>query len=75
MLVGAGAIRRPEVSMLETALNLAQKGTDLNIDFTLNGVVALIAGILILIFPSLLARLVAAYLILIGIIQIFDIRI
>jgi uncharacterized membrane protein HdeD (DUF308 family) len=61
--------------MLETALNLAQKGTDLNIDFTLNGVVALIAGILILIFPSLLARLVAAYLILIGIIQIFDIRI
>ena len=61
--------------MLETALNLAQRGTDLNIDFTLNGVVALIAGILILIFPSLLARLVAAYLILIGIIQIFDIRI
>jgi hypothetical protein len=61
--------------MLETALNLAQKGTDVNIDFTLNGVVALIAGILILIFPSLLARLVAAYLILIGLIQVFDLRI
>jgi hypothetical protein len=61
--------------MLEAALDLAQKGTDLNIDFTLNGVVALIAGVLILIFPSLLARLVAAYLILIGLIQIFDIRI
>jgi hypothetical protein len=60
--------------MLETALNLAQKGTDVNIDFTLNGVVALIAGILILIFPSLLARLVAAYLILIGLIQVFDLR-
>jgi hypothetical protein len=61
--------------MLEAALNLAQKGTDVNIDFTLNGVVALIAGILILIFPSLLARLVAAYLILIGLIQVFDLRI
>jgi hypothetical protein len=61
--------------MLETALNLAQRGTDVNIDFTLNGVVALIAGILILIFPSLLARLVAAYLILIGLIQVFDLRI
>jgi hypothetical protein len=61
--------------MLETALNLAQKGTDVNLDFTLNGVVALIAGILILIFPSLLARLVAAYLILIGLIQVFDLRI
>lgn len=60
--------------MLETALDLAQKGTDVNIDLTLNGVVALIAGILILIFPSLLARLVAAYLILIGLIQVFDLR-
>jgi hypothetical protein len=61
--------------LLETALNLAQKGTDVNIDFTLSGVVALIAGILILVFPSLLARLVAGYLILIGLIQVFDLRI
>jgi Protein of unknown function (DUF3096) len=60
--------------LLETALNLAQKGTDVNIDLTLNGVVALLAGILILIFPSLLARVVAAYLILIGLIQVFDLR-
>jgi hypothetical protein len=60
--------------LLETAITLAQKGTDVNIDLTLNGVVALLAGILILIFPSLLARVVAAYLILIGLIQVFDLR-
>ncbi|MGI8521356.1 MAG: DUF3096 domain-containing protein [Actinomycetota bacterium] len=44
----------------------------MNINFALNGVVALIAGILILVFPSLLSRLVAAYLIIIGLIQVFD---
>jgi Protein of unknown function (DUF3096) len=61
--------------LLETALTLAQRGTNVNIDFTLSGAVALIAGILILVFPSLLARLVAAYLIVIGLIQVFDLRI
>ena len=61
--------------MLAAAAALAQKGSDVSIDVTLNGVVALVAGILILIFPSLLARLVAAYLILIGLIEVFDLRI
>jgi hypothetical protein len=71
-LVGFG---RSEVVMLAAAAALAQKGSDVSIDFTLNGVVALVAGILILIFPSLLARLVAAYLILIGLIEVFNLRI
>lgn len=57
---------------MEWALELAQKGQQIDINFALNGVVALIAGILILIFPSLLARLVAAYLIIVGMIQVFD---
>jgi hypothetical protein len=57
---------------MEWALELAQKGQQIEINFALNGVVALIAGILILIFPSLLSRLVAAYLIIIGLIQVFD---
>jgi Protein of unknown function (DUF3096) len=61
--------------MLAAAAALAQKSSDVSIDFTLNGVVALVAGILILIFPSLLARLVAAYLILIGLIEVFNLRI
>ena len=61
--------------MLEAAVTVAQRGADVNIDFSLNGIVALIAGILILIFPSLLARLVAAYLIVIGVIEVFDLRI
>jgi hypothetical protein len=59
---------------MEWALELAQRGQQIDINFALNGVVALIAGILILIFPSLLARLVAAYLIITGLIQVFDLR-
>jgi hypothetical protein len=59
---------------MEWALELAQKSQEIDINFALNGIVALIAGILILIFPSLLARLVAAYLIIIGLIQVFDLK-
>lgn len=42
---------------------------------TLNGVIALAIGVLILIVPRLLNYLVAGYLIIIGLIQIFDINI
>ena len=38
-------------------------------------VLSLIAGILILIYPKILNYVVAIYLILIGLVQIFDIRI
>jgi Protein of unknown function (DUF3096) len=74
MLARAHWTQPTEVPIAGDSLTLAQKGTDVNIDLTLNGVVALLAGILILIFPSLLARVVAAYLILIGLIQVFDLR-
>ena len=53
---------------------LASK-TSINLHLALPGIIALIAGVLILIFPSLLARLVAGYLIIIGLIQVFNLHI
>ena len=56
---------------------LAQRGGDAEVDLnlTLNGIVALAAGVLILVFPKILNYIVAGYLIFIGIVEIFDIRI
>ncbi len=53
-------------------LFLAQ-AVDLN--FRLNGIVALLAGILILLIPRLLNYIIAIYLILIGLVQVFNLRI
>jgi uncharacterized membrane protein HdeD (DUF308 family) len=61
--------------MVQDAILLAQKGAELDINFRLHGIVALIAGILILIFPRLLNYLVAGYLIVVGVIQVFDVSI
>lgn len=52
---------------------LAQRG-EVEVNLTLPGILALVAGVLILIFPKLLNYLVAAYLILVGLILIFDVR-
>jgi uncharacterized membrane protein HdeD (DUF308 family) len=62
-------------SMLDFVV-LAQETTQVNdvtVNLTLPGVLALLAGILILIVPRVLNYVVAIYLILVGIIQIFDI--
>ncbi len=40
----------------------------------LSGIIALVLGVLILIFPKLLNRLVAAYLIIIGVISVFHLH-
>jgi hypothetical protein len=61
--------------MLATLATLAQRGGEVDVRFTLDGVVALLAGILILIMPKLLNYIVAAYLIYVGAVQLFDIRI
>lgn len=55
---------------------LAQRRTDaeIELDLTLNGIIALAAGILILIFPKVLNYIVAVYLIVVGLVDIFDIR-
>ncbi|MBF1999991.1 MAG: DUF3096 domain-containing protein [Synechococcales cyanobacterium C42_A2020_086] len=51
---------------------LAQEAVQ--IGFRLNGVIALLAGILILAVPRLLNLIVAIYLILIGLIEVFGLR-
>ncbi len=53
-------------------LTLAQNAS-IDVDLTLPGVIALLFGVLIFFFPKFLNYLVAAYLIIVGIIQIFDI--
>ncbi|MBW4474010.1 MAG: DUF3096 domain-containing protein [Leptolyngbya sp. BL-A-14] len=45
------------------------------VNFRLSGIVALIAGILILAIPRLLNLIVAIYLIVIGLVQVFNLRI
>lgn len=54
---------------------LAQKSSNIAFSISINGVVALIAGILILILPRLLNYIVAVYLIVIGLVEIFNLRI
>jgi hypothetical protein len=55
-------------------VTLAQ-ATEVKVNLTLPGILALVAGILILVFPRFLNYLVAAYLIIVGLILIFDVRI
>lgn len=45
------------------------------VSFRLNGLLALLAGVLILLIPRLLNLIVALYLILIGLIEVFGLRI
>lgn len=59
--------------MVELA-TIAQQ-TSVEVNLTLPGLVALAAGIVILIFPKILNYVVAAYLIVVGLIQIFDLEI
>lgn len=53
---------------------LAQQ-SDVTVSLTLPGIIALLAGILILIMPRLLNYIVATYLIVVGLIMIFDVSI
>ncbi len=60
--------------MLESvAFLIAQNEVAVNL--TLPGIIALIAGILILVYPRILNYVVALYLIVLGVIEVFDIRI
>ncbi|HSM00844.1 MAG TPA: DUF3096 domain-containing protein [Acidimicrobiia bacterium] len=54
-------------------LALIGGATEVAVNLTVPGIVALVAGILILIIPRLLNYIVAAYLIIIGFIQVFDV--
>lgn len=59
--------------MLDLSLIVAQ-GTRVSLDLRLPGVLALVAGVLILLFPKLLNYVVAGYLIFVGAVQVFDIH-
>lgn len=60
--------------MTTLALELAQQAT-LSFNLTLSAVLALIAGILILVMPRLLSYIVAIYLIIVGLIGLFNLQI
>lgn len=62
--------------MLATFAQLAQRGDQVSLDlrFTVDGIIALLAGILILVVPKALNYIVAAYLIYVGIVNVFDVR-
>jgi hypothetical protein len=52
---------------------LAQEAVQ--VSFRLNGLLALLAGVLILLIPRLLNLIVAIYLILVGLVEVFGLRI
>ena len=54
---------------------LAVNQTSINLHLALPGIIALVAGVLILIFPRLLNYVVAFYLIVVGLIQVFNLHI
>jgi hypothetical protein len=62
--------------MLATLALLAAKSGAATVSarFTVDGIIALIAGILILIVPKLLNYIVAAYLIYVGLVSVFNIN-
>ena len=58
--------------MLDPAMLLAVE--TVQVSFKLNGVLALLAGVLILLIPRLLNLIVAIYLILVGLVEVFGLR-
>ena len=58
--------------MLEAAVVVAQKGGEISFDPTLPGLLAVGAGVLILLMPRLVNYLVAAYLIIVGLVDLFN---
>ena len=53
---------------------LAAGNTTINLHLVLPGIIALVAGIVILIFPKILNYVVAGYLIVVGLIQVFNLH-
>jgi hypothetical protein len=53
---------------------IAAGNATINLHLVLPGIVALVAGIVILIFPKILNYVVAAYLIVVGLIQVFNLH-
>lgn len=62
------------IEFVQTAHVLAQ-ATEVDVNLALPGILALIAGVLILVMPRILNYVVAIYLILVGLVQVFNISI
>jgi Protein of unknown function (DUF3096) len=60
--------------LYDLALLAQGRSAELDINLTLNGIIALAAGVLILLMPKLLNYIVALYLIFVGLVDVFDIR-
>lgn len=61
--------------MAALSMFLAQRGgEEITFRFDLAGIIALVAGILILIFPRILNYIVAAYLIVVGLVTLFNVN-
>lgn len=63
------------MSTLIAIQQLAQENGEITANLTLPGILALIAGVLILFVPRLLNYIVAGWLIVVGLIMIFDVTI
>jgi len=59
--------------VLDISFMVAQ-GARVSVDLRLPGILALVAGVLILLFPKLLNYVVAGYLIFVGAVQVFDVH-
>jgi len=55
-------------------MEILASSSKIDLHLALPGIIALIVGVLILIFPKLLNYLVAAYLIVVGAIQVFNLH-
>lgn len=60
--------------MLDAAIDLAQRGSEVSFNPSLRGLLALGAGILIFVIPRALNYVVAGYLVLTGLFILFEIR-
>lgn len=56
-------------------LALVAQAADVRVNLSIPGILALIAGILLLVWPRLLRFIVAGYLILVGLVEVFNVRI
>src|SRR6266545_921448 len=67
----------PRLKEVRDVLHLSYvlaKGSEISVSLRIPGILAILAGILILLFPKLLNYVVAAYLIFVGVVQVFNIH-
>jgi len=66
--------RPKEVRVVLHLSYVLAKGSEISVSLRIPGILAIVAGVLILIFPKLLNYVVAAYLIFVGVVQVFNLH-